>query len=125
MEWISYGLLIVIFLYLLGLSISVVWRKHKQMKEQITELEQSQPSSALTVVGATVTAKEMTEQVTGNPKFPKRQSVFTVVFTTDGGEQKALQVEESVFASLQKGTSGALALLNDRYYDFQAGQNQE
>ncbi|MBR4868054.1 MAG: DUF2500 family protein [Clostridia bacterium] len=131
MEWFSYGLLMVLLLSFIGMLISFLIRKRMQLNKQATELEQPATPSTLVVVGATVQRKEVSEEVMGSPKMPKRNILFSVVFVTDEGEQKVLQVEESVFAFLKEGDSGALALQNDAYYDFQPTeqpvepQNQE
>ena len=123
MEWISYGLLIVILGYLIGLGISILVRKRKQVQEVGVGSEQPAAPAKLEVVGVTVQSKEMTEESPDN----SQSSVFTVVFVTDAGEQKPLQVTEDVFAALQEGDVGALALQNGQYYDFQKAdvQNQE
>lgn len=118
MDKISNVILIVLVAYFVGMFLWFLVKKYKQTKIQQAELDTPVSEPTLSVVGATVKAKEVGEETFGNPRFPKRKTVFTILFVTDAGEEMPLQVTEDVFAKLQEGDSGSLALHNDQYYDF-------
>ena len=118
MDKVSNVILIILVAYFVGMFAWFLVKKYKQAKIGQAELEAPVSQPTLVVVGATVKAKEVGEEVTGNPRFPKRKMVFTLLFVTDGGEEMPLQVPQEVFETLQEGDSGSLALHNDRYYDF-------
>ena len=49
---------------------------------------------------------------------PTLEKSFHVAFLTDNGEKLELEVNESIYISLNVGDSGMLAILNEKFYGF-------
>ncbi len=123
MDKISFWILILFLAYFTGWLIWNTWKKIQEKSKQGKMLDETVDEPTLNVVGATVTAKTVADEVSGNPKFPQRRMVFAVTFTTDSGEEMVLEVSREVFDTLNDGDSGALALHNETYYDFLKGES--
>ncbi len=102
--------------FLLSIILCVIFTVRAR-KKSMKELENYYDEALLVEINASVFKKECFVKSYG-VKMPETRKEFYITFLTFQGETKRCSVSEELYLSVDEGTTGTIAFLNDNFFDF-------
>lgn len=119
--WVVFALVLVFSWFGLLMVKAKQWEKERN-KEALEELEREPELPEVDLRAATVVRKGTSLDWEGKVAYPNSRICFLVQFELDYGEKLTLSVDEEHYAAIEEGESGTLAMTNDCFLDFVAGE---
>ena len=116
-DYITFAVFGLIFLVLAVFIIKIIKSSIKSRKEMLEELEKPLEDAPITEINARVLKKECFVKTYGT-KMPETKKEFYITFSTFTGETKCYSVSEELYLSVDEGTVGTIAIMNDNFFDF-------